>query len=235
MAYMVIKRVVKITVVTFILLTYSIVCYSEEINKGVKINNMISNKKIRKETNRYKIFITGANYIKITVKNTMTGKILNMIVDNTDFASFIASEYGLKTDKVRRFIDNEAYVKFRDKEYVEYMRENEGKVLEININNFEKFIGFGKQKAGKKVIEGFIFEQPITFEQLGVNKEDELVEKYFDFNKETGTGKIKAEYEKEISKRPAFIALLIDLNYIVGRGDYDPFLFIIKIDTFYDN
>ena len=232
MAYMVVKNVAKIVLVTFIiLLAYNVICYSDEIfNKGVKINDMNSNKKIRKETDRYKIFITGANYIKITVKDTVTGKILNMIVDNTDFASFIASERGLRTDKVRRFIDNEAYVKFRDKEYVEYMRENEGKISEINLNNFEKFIGIGKEKAGKKAVEGCIFDQPMTLDQLGVRNESELIEKYFTFNEESGEGKLKKEYEekKEISKNPAFIAMLIDLGYIVGRGCYDPILFIRK-------
>ena len=224
MAYMVVKRVAKIILVTFIiLLTYNVICYSEEIfNKGVKINEMNSNKKIRKETNRYKIFITGANYIKITVKDVGTRKVSNMIVDNTDFASFLTSEHYLMTDELGRPVD-----------YADYMEKNEGKIIEINLNNFEKWVSkkrFGKEKVNKEYLQNYIliFEQPLTFEQLGVKKENELIEKYFDFNRITSVGKLKKEYEekKEISKNPAFIAMLIDLGYIVGRGCYDPILFI---------
>lgn len=197
------------------------------INKDENYMN-ISNNSIALEE-RYSFFPSGASYIKIRIKDVTTMKNINMIVENIDFASYLASERGLKTDKLGRFLDNDSFIKFREKDYVDYMVKNHDKRLEINLDSFQRIIGkchFGKEKAGKKYLENFIFDAPMSFKQLGVKNERELIDKYFDSNK--SFGQIRNEYHKRYSLNPSFIAFLIDLGYLVYQTDLVPTLIIQK-------
>lgn len=190
------------------------------------------------ENSRYKIFVSGANYIKVRVKDSATGVILNIVIDNEDFAAFLAVTRGLKVDEMGRFVDNNAYLKFRAGDYFDYMTKNEGKVVEITLANLEKSVSklhFGKEKVPKEYLRNYIliFDQPLTFEQLGVKTEKELIGKYFDFDTSTGVGKLKEVYytnhkRNEYSLNPSFIATLLDLGLIVGQTDIIPILFIRK-------
>lgn len=180
---------------------------------------------------RYRNISTAPSFIKIKFKKRETGEILNIIIENEDMASYLAFKQGLKTDNLGRFKDIEAYKKFIEDYYVAYMVENEGKLLDIDFNDFKKFIGktrFGNEKAAGKYLDSRIFINPLTLQELNVNNENEFIKEYFDFDSNKGYGTLKKDYYKQFNSNPAFIALLIDLGYNVGRGDIAPILFIRK-------
>jgi hypothetical protein len=171
-----------------------------------------------------------ASHIEIQVKDSVTGRASHMVLPNKDFAFFLASERGLATDKLGRFADNAALRRFLETDYVDYMVRNDGKPLEINLGNFENFYGrshYGSEQAGKKHVQGFIFSQPMTFDQLGVRSEKELIARMFEFNRETGRGVLKGPFGK-YSSEAAFLAMLIELGYEVEFGDVVPILYISK-------
>ncbi len=213
-------------------------CMGEVTIEGGDIADMVTFRQQSQESKRYGIFTTRVNYIKIQVRDTATGKILNVIADNTDFSIFLAIEHGLKTDKSGKFIDNNAYIKYRESTYVDHMTKNEGKLFEFDLLAFENLVSkihFGREKVPKENLENYIliFDQPLSFEQLGVKTEKELLEKYFDFDVFTEYGKLKDVYYtrhkySEYSLNPSFIATLLDLGYIVGQTDVAPILFIKK-------
>lgn len=208
---------------------YSNFCWGEPIDGG-KVA-MQKNNRFKQKELIYKNISTAPSYVKIKFKSLKTEKILNMIVENGHLASYLANKNGLKMDKLGRFKDMKAYLKFIETDYVRYMIENEGKVLDIDIDNFKKFVGktcFGEEKAAEKYLNTFIFIESLNLNDLNVNNEKELIDKYLDFDSERGSGTIKKEYYRQYSSNPAFIALLMDLGYNVGRGDIIPTLWIRK-------
>lgn len=182
---------------------------------------------------RYKNISTAPSYIKIKFKSSETGEILNMIIENEDMASYLANKQGLEMDKFGRFKDMEAYKNFIETFYIDYMKKNENKVLDIDINDFKKFVSrirFGDEKTGEKHLNSLIFSTPFSLKDLGVADKNELIEKYFNFGSKGTQGTLKNEYYKEYGSNPAFIALLIDLGFYVGRGDIVPILFVNKME-----
>jgi len=180
----------------------------------------------------YSQFSSAPNYIKITVRDSSTQKTINLVVTNPDFAMFLASESGLETDTYGRFKDTEALEVFLDKTYVPYMEKHGRSILDINLENFGIFFAksyfLGSSKEPVEYLDRFIFNQPLTFQDLDVQDEDELIEKMFDFDKNTGGGRIKNKIFGNLEADPSFLALLIDLGYEVGHGDIVPFLWIHK-------
>jgi hypothetical protein len=229
------RKMITFLLILLILFTDGTICIGELTEKGGSAANMGMYKQSY-QVNRYSIFMTGANFIKIRVRDIATGKLLSMIVDNNDLASFLASERGLETDNFGRFVDSKAYINFREGEYVTQMTRNEGRVIEISLPNFEKFIAKSAlgEKARKDVKEYIyehhilIFEKPLTFEELNVRNEAELLDKYFELNASTKILVLKPTYLEEYNLNASFIALLIDLGYLVGHMDVAPVLFIRK-------
>jgi len=182
---------------------------------------------------RYGLFINGANYIKIRAIDIQTKKRLNLIIDNTDFSLFMARNHGLKMDQFGRAINNEAYLKFRETEYIDYMIMHENKMIKISFKDLQKLVSqihFGKEDLPDTSLKNYIliFENPMTFEQLGVKTENELIQTYFDYDLDGAFGKLKINYQKGYSLNPSFIATLLDLGFIVGQTDLVPLLFISR-------
>ena len=183
-----------------------------------------------------KRFASCENYIKIKIKDIGTGKSLNMIIDNYILASFMAAKHGFKIDKLGRFIDVEAARHFIENDYVRYMINMKDETIEINLSDLEKFIGRapvgeGAYKDLKKYIYEhyiLIFENPMSFDELGVNSEEELIKKFFDSDSKTRLLTLKQQYLETYNLNPSFIALLIDIGYFVGHTDVVPILFIRK-------
>ena len=179
----------------------------------------------------YSIFRGGGNFIKINIKDINTLKEIKLIIDNSDFSHYLAiSKGGLKTDKYGRFINIQEYVFYRKNQYVKYMISNHNKIIEINFRELEEYLGrrrFGSEKLGKEYVDKFIINKEINIEDLNVSNENELIEKFFDHYKEKGIGLLKQNYF-EYSKNPSFIALLIDMGYIVGIIDSTTQLYIDK-------
>ena len=178
------------------------------------IDMIIPEKKVRNE-DRYKNSSTAQSCIKVILLDHKTGDTVNAIFGNEEFARLIAKKYGLLIDKKGRLKDQKAYIQFLNKEYLEYMLKNGDKPIDIDMD-IEKL-----KKSSK-----YIFDRPVTFEQLNINSEQELLEKYFDFDYIKGKGTLKVEYYEKYTRNPSFIALLIDLGYYVTWGDIAPVLTI---------
>ena len=172
---------------------------------------------------------TGAIFIKVKMRDTATNQTVNIIVENYEFAAFLAIQKGLKIDKFHKFIDKAAFNKFVKEEYVDWMLKNEGKTLEIDLGTFKKYIA---ESLGENASAMF-YENTYTYEQLGVENEQELVEKYFDYDSKICSGKFKQKNGKKQNQEklsyPAFIATFIDLGYTVGWEDFGGSMYIFKV------
>jgi hypothetical protein len=167
-----------------------------------------------KRPERYSNISSAPSYIKVSLRDVNTNKLFKMIARNDDLASFFAEEKRVPLNM-----------------YADFMTQNEGKILDIDMPKFEKFIGrirFGDESRGKTYLSDLVFEKAMSFEQLGVESEKELIEKYFDYDYTTGLGVLKAEYYQKYTTDPAFIVLLIELNYDAFQGDIVPNLNIYK-------
>ena len=178
---------------------------------------MIIPKKNVQNEDRYKNTSSSESCIKVIIKDSKTGESVNAIFGNEQFARILAQKRGLidKQGKIKR---QEDYINFLNKDYLNYMIENEDEPINIDID-IEKL---------RKSKPNLIFDKPLTFEQLNVKNEQELLEKHFDFNYTKGHGILKKEYYEKYTSNPAFIALLIDLGYDVVWGD---FVFNLNIYT----
>lgn len=109
------------------------------------------------------------------------------------------------------------------------MLQNHDNLLELDIERFEDYLAkttFGSKSAAKKYLQEAIFESPMTFQELQVKSEEELIEKYFFFDGSKNIGNPKLGFADVYN--PRFTALLIDLGYVVSRGDIVPILWIHK-------
>jgi hypothetical protein len=203
------------------LLTISIVIMIESYGLCEEFNMSLDKKgvtmsSIEKSVNsidRYKNISTAPAAIKLQLKDIATGEKINVVIGNDDLSGFLIAEKIVK--------DYE--------DYVNYMIKNEGAPLEINIDNLKKALGrrwsHGKVSLSEEYFKEYVsFEEPMTFEELGVKDEQELLKKFFDFDYAKGTGVLKVEYYEKYTRNPAFIALLIDLGYYVTWGDIAPVL-----------
>lgn len=168
-------------------------------------------KKSVRNIDRYKNISTVPSAIKIQLKDTEIGQTISAVVRNDDLFVFLIEEKMVKNPE----------------DYIKFLISSESKPLEINLSNFEKILGKrwcrGKSSLGEKYFKEHVsFEVPMTFEQLDIKSEEELLEKYFDFNDTKGSGSLKSEYYEKYTREPAFIALLIDLGYDVVWGDPFP-------------
>ncbi len=225
-------RLIKLTIILSILVLQSCSSVSPRAVPAEKHKGTVATTHSIREpikwTNRYNRFMSGRNYIKIRIKNSSDNEATNFIVDNYDFASFLAKESGLSTDRKNRFLDYDAFWKFIRNDYVDYMLENEGKLLDVNLNDFKRWIS--ETHSGKRGINEIYlnynimkYEHPLTFKELGVKSKEELIKKFFD-----DKGWLKAEYD---DYNPSFIAALMELGLFVGRGDLVPILFIVELES----
>lgn len=219
---------ITIPLLLFLVILNANFCWGEPLELSGKENSAMKETSYKEE--KYKNISSSPSFIKIRFKNEETGEIINMIVENQDMATYLAIKHGLKTDNLGRFKDTKAYENFIKKDYITYMVVNEGKVLDIDFNDFKKIISrarFGNETATEKYLNSHIFLEPMTFQELNVNSEEQFIKEFFDFGSNKNYGILKQGY-KQFNSNPAFIALLIDLGYDVGRGDIVPILFIRK-------
>lgn len=171
---------------------------------------------LSQKTEMYRRVSTAPSYIRIKVNDAESGRVWTMILENTDFAGFLARERGIKESDL---------VKFYNQEYVEYMLQNAENPMNVDVGKFEEFLAhtrFGSKAAAKKHLQSNSYQESMTLQELGVQNGDELVEKYFVFDKQTHIGSLKPGFAE--ANEPTFIGLLIDLGYVVSRGDIAPIL-----------
>lgn len=176
--------------------------------EGVRMKTI---KKSVRNIDRYKNISTVPSAIKIQLKDAKIGQTIDVVVRNDDLFVFLIEE---------KMVNN-------PEDYIRFLISSESKPLEINLSNFEIILGKrwcrGKSSLGEKYFKEHVsFEVPMTFGQLGIQSEEELLEKYFDFNYTKGSGSLKSEYYEKYTREPAFTALLIDLGYDVVWGDPFP-------------
>jgi len=196
----------------FVIITFS---YGEELLNFQERRKMELVKKVT-DKDRYLNCSSSPSAIKIIFQDEESGKIINAVMRSDDLLNF------LKKEK-RITIQN----------YIEFMLKHENTAILVNLRNLEYMLGkrwLGNNARGEEYIRKYtIFKQPNTFEELNVKNEQELLNKYFDFDYTKGSGKLKRQYFKEYTRNPSFIALLIDLGYDVVWGDFNPDLYIYTI------
>jgi len=156
---------------------------------------------------------TAPSYIKIKIRDATSKKTLNLVVENPELAGFMESEH-IVTGAC---------------DYIEWMLRHENTSLDLNLTKFEDYLArkkFGSRSAAMTYLRQSIYEAPMTFQQLNVRDEDELIGKYFYFDKNQSIGSPKLDLIDPHD--PRFIALLIDLGYVVSRGDVAPIMRIRK-------
>jgi len=163
------------------------------------------------ERNPYRNISTAPSCLRISLYDTDTNRIVNLIIGSTDLADFFTKKRGYSYE-----------------DYFNYIEQHRNKPLEISLEQFALSISerFGSKKRGVEYLHSLIFDKPLTLEELRVQSPSELLVHYFDWSQGTDHGIIKSEYAEKYSSDPAFIALLIELGYHVGWGDIAPFLWI---------
>lgn len=185
------------------------ICSENFTERGVEMSMLSKNVK---NEDRYKNLSTAQSCITVTLKDADTGKSLKIIIGNEQFARLLAKQRGVSVGKMQVKSNQEAYLHFLNEQYVPYMLENEGKVIDLGMN----------LQQIKKSTPSLIYKIPLTFEQLNVSSEQELIEKFFDFNIAKESGTLKGIYYEKYTRDPSFIALLLSLGYDVVWGDYVP-------------
>ena len=150
--------------------------------------------------------------LKIQLLDPKTHKTTSLIIPSNELPQALAIKKGLKFDKLGRFKDQTAYQNFLENDYFKFMEENYGKPMALDIDLVQ--------------YKNLLFERPLSLQDLSVGNEIELVNKFFKFDFDEGSGSLKREYSKEYGQNPAFTALLIDLGFEVYWGDLVPSLFI---------
>lgn len=184
-----------------------------EINHlPVEQSRVVSSQKME----MYRNVSTAPSYIKLQIKDVRTDTISVMVLENLVFARFLAHERGIKKEKIADFFG---------REYVEFMLKNAEKPIDVDMGKFADFLAInrvGSKSAAAKYLKSISYGEPMSLQKLGVRTEDELIEKYFQFDRKTCIGTLKPGFTE--ANEPRFIGLLIDMGYVVGRGDIAPIL-----------
>ena len=147
------------------------------------------------------------------------------------------------TEETFRFLKQEGMITSVD-DFVKYMQSHENGPLPIDVEEFKLFLGKSLltkvpslnrkyhrkeplndryKDMGSKIFNGSLYAKPLTFSDLGVANESEMLMKYFSFNYKWGSGFYK---NSKAIDMPAFIAFLIGLGYDVYLDDYSGILAI---------
>jgi hypothetical protein len=164
----------------------------------------------------YRNMSTAPAFIRVRARDLHAGSIKTLILENADFARFQASERGVAKAHAQDFYA---------RDYVEWMLEHGDEPLDLDLRKLESFMArtrFGSMEAAHRYLQSRTVERPLTLKDLGVQSPDALLEKYFAFDARTGVGTLKPGVPH--GNDPGLVALLIDLGYVVTRGDIAPVL-----------
>ena len=153
-----------------------------------------------------------ADSLVTTKKDVKNDEEVNAIVRNYDLYRFFKKEKS-----------------FSKEDYINFMIENGNKPLAIDLDKFKNLITESQSKKKPYYAEEHfqkynIFESPLTFGQLDVASENELLEKYFDFNFNEYSGYLKEEYRKIYNRKYNYgfpQNRRFPEVYIYGEGNYD--------------
>lgn len=121
----------------------------------------------------YRNVSTAPSLISIQVHDARNNTVHKIVVENDSVAGFIASE---------RKIPKERLEAFYACDYVEMMLHKHETPLTLDIERFIEYLArttFGSTSAAQKYVRGQVFDVPMTFGELDVKNEEELIEKYF--------------------------------------------------------
>lgn len=216
------------TLILIILLTVTTdLCIGNDLSGGGEMR--LSQKKIVSK-NRLTNITSSPSYIKFKLKDYETGQIINVLLENSELAYYLA---GARYDKDGRISLPNNFDSFIENEYIPFLVKNEGGTKELSISDFPKNSAVKIQydeKSIKEFLNQYVYPRALTLGELKVNSEEELINTYFTFNEKTNYGYLKKEYINKFNSNAAFISLLLDLNYDVGRMDISPILYIRKIE-----
>lgn len=156
---------------------------------------------------------TSTTLIQIQLKNTGLGQDQKLIVENSLFASFFAERHGTPIGEERESVINS---------YVPFMEAHEGRALHITLGEFTNWL-VRRHNMDKKQAQRYVqqrsFVAAFTLLELGFSDRDELLRAMA--SQDPG-GEIRIESRPNfVVDRwdPRFIALLLDLDFVVGIID----------------
>jgi hypothetical protein len=160
---------------------------------------------------------TSPSYIKLRLKDVHKNVTKNFILENTDFFNYL---------KIKK--------NFSITEYMSYMIAKLPGVIEIDYRDYVDFLStrFGNVDAALEYFERSQYDVQLDFRDIHVVDENQMILKYFSYDANDHCGPEKSslsKYDVKIVHSPEFIAMLIDLGYLVTRGDMVPILHIRKL------
>lgn len=162
--------------------------------------------------NSFENVSTAPSAIKLQIIDSSTRKVLNVILRNDDYYSYVLQE--------KRIVSQQQYIKF--------LHDNIGTQHVVDLaklqSGLEKRWAVGNKKVDAYFERHVVFDEVMTLEGLHVKDKDELAKVYFDFRNQIGY--LKKEYYEQFNQKPGFVALLIDLGFDVRWGDIAPVLMI---------
>ena len=180
----------------------------------------------------YRNFTTGPCYIHVRLRENSSGDVFNVIIENPDFALFLANLRGYDCGQIQGFLENE---------YPADMVALEGEIFpDASVEDIVVHLqrGHWSMDSAYSRFQTLTIDAPLALEQLGVSDESELLTGFFDyhpskdgyfpvgefFTPKPGVLKDYAVFPFDLS----FVVLLMDLGYGVCRGDTDLLMSIHK-------
>ena len=157
--------------------------------------------------NPYENLTTAPTLIQVRLVDATSGSVHNMIWENYIFAGFLEDHRSIPLD-----------------DYVSFMESNKGRAIEIDISALESWLAqFGRNNSAQT------FDSAFTLAELGFESRDELLAAYFNFDQMRGGGMLlpKEKRKDDVDPwGPKFIALLNELDMIVGHSDISEVLYV---------
>lgn len=190
-----------------VILVNARISYCNQFKKGVS------------NEDRFKNISTEMSAIKVFVKDKVSGERFIIIVGNQIFYDFMKGERNFTYD-----------------DYVHFMVKNENNEIPVDVDRLKKYLSIPYGVKGSKKVEElfkkkYLVGPTLSFEDLDVKTEVELVTRYFDFTEPSGSLKLefyKKSKPNDIFHTPSFVDLLLSLGYEVTWEDYSG---VLRIST----
>jgi len=163
---------------------------------------------------------TAPSIIRIRLRDRTSGRLCQTVAENPAFLTFALQHWAEITEEP-------APLTLED--YATFMVAHEEVPIEIDLADYLQ-AGYAKEIFWTDLSDP-CFDTPYTLAELGFGSELALIDAYFDFDHEKGSGVQRGGQDWRGAAdlwEPRLIALFIDLGYTVGRGDIVPLMYISK-------
>jgi hypothetical protein len=163
---------------------------------------------------------TAPSFITVWLQVPETGRSCRMVVENPIFFGFLAQNWEKLTGE-RDPLTRERYVAF--------MMAHESRPIGVGPSTYFDwtFPRSEKDRLQDDILERGCFDEPYSLAELGFESISQLLDAYFEPVADGYWLRDSQDWQASVNPwEPRFIAMLISLNFYVGRGDLAPVMHV---------